>query len=118
MDSRPALNGLHPLSQRMGEYYYLMETYSSKLRQLPDLEALHEALTQEWSGFMQPPQGDKEKKKEYFKHCDSICYSNPTTPHGYVIPAPHVSMADERLLNQVFIRRLCCLGRCASHHRP
>jgi len=68
------------LATRLGEYYYLMEKNSAKLRTLPlsDVTDVYDAVGKEWH-FPNPPRKDGEERRKYFEKCEEICNSTAST---------------------------------------
>ncbi|OBZ66234.1 hypothetical protein A0H81_13721 [Grifola frondosa] len=61
------------LSQTMGDYLWLMEKYSDKVRYLPNVADLYVSATKQWTtlGLVKPSRAEAEKRDELFKACDA-----------------------------------------------
>ncbi|OBZ72656.1 hypothetical protein A0H81_08061 [Grifola frondosa] len=66
----------------MGEYLWLMEKYSDKVRYLPNVSELYASATEEWTmlGLAKPSRAEAARRGEYFKVCDAMCKGNPSIP--------------------------------------
>jgi hypothetical protein len=76
------------LSEQMGQYALLSETFSAKIRNLPNVKPLYDAAVIEWAAVgpsLVPPRDHEDECREYLATLDKFCKgSNISIPPRYV----------------------------------
>ena len=76
------------LSEQIGQYALLAETFSAKIRNLPNIKPLYDAAVIEWAAVsppLVPPREDEDECREYLATLDKFCKGDDiSTPLRYV----------------------------------